>query len=83
MSSILKTMSLISEWRYSFMGDVAEVNSNVPLPDDVVYTQREADTEEDRRVEEEQRVPENHGVNESKGSKSTPDELGRHIDVKA
>ena len=75
------------------MGDVAEVSSNVPLPDDVVYPQREAATEEDRRVEGEQRVPdnhgvnelesENHGVNESKSSESTPDELGRYIDVKA
>ncbi|UCB46278.1 MAG: hypothetical protein JSV25_02315 [Spirochaetota bacterium] len=72
------------------MGDVAEVSSNVPLPEDVVYTQREENTEEDTKVKEEQRVPDNNNevngsepVNESEASKNTPDGLGRYIDVKA
>jgi hypothetical protein len=80
------------------MGDVAEVSSNVPLPEDVVYTQREADAEEDTRVNEEQRVLNNNGVkepepenravneqgpiNESEASNNSPDGLGRYIDVK-
>ena len=81
------------------MGDVAEVSSNVPLPEDVVYTQREVDTEEEMRVKEEQRIP-NHNeikepepenrvvkgpeaVNESEVLNDSPDGLGRYIDVKA
>ena len=72
------------------MGDVAEVSSNVPLPEDVVYTQREENTEQDKKVKEEQRVPDNNNevngsepVNESEASNNTPDGLGRYIDVKA
>ena len=72
------------------MGDVAEVSSNVPLPEDVVYTQREENTEQDKKVKEEQRVPDNNNevngsepINESEASKNTPDGLGRYIDVKA
>jgi hypothetical protein len=80
------------------MGDVAEVSSNVPLPEDVVYTQREADAAEDLRVNEEHRVLNNNGVkepepenrvineagpvNESGASNNSPDGLGRYIDVK-